>query len=150
MTPQAAINWHRWPWCGSRCVVPPPRGWISPAEAACAAQVHKPAVWLHKCVSDHAAVHRAPLVAVLLNSIFQVVGFPVLTLPGDAAPSNLQPGAGVAQRELEILAALQVARGLLLSGQGQACEWTGECALQLTLATPKLRVQAVKLGCWAR
>ena len=70
---------------------PPQTGWVSPAEAACAAQVHKPAVWLHKCVSDHAAVHRAPLVAVLLNSIFQVVSVPVLTLPGDAAPS--QPSA---------------------------------------------------------
>ena len=36
-------------------------------------QVHRPAVWLHKCVSDHAAVHRAPLVSVLVNTIFQVV-----------------------------------------------------------------------------
>ena len=30
-------------------------------------------MWLHKCTADHAAVHRAPLVGALLNTIFDVV-----------------------------------------------------------------------------
>ena len=97
----------------------PPRGWISHVQLACAVQVHRPAVWLHKCVSDHAAVHRAPLVAVLLNSIFQVVSFPVLTLPGNAAPSSLQPGNEAVQRVLGALAAPEVASGKCYPGRGR-------------------------------